>query len=587
MGYEKEFYNILQNENITTLFQPIVNLTNGEVIGYESLSRGPKDSKLKSPLELLKIANKLNKLWDLELLFRKKAIEKAKSINKNKLLFINVDPNIIKDSNFKKGFTKGFLKKNNISPESIIFEITERTAIHDYESFTKILDNYINQGYKIALDDAGAGYSGLKTISETKPHYIKLDMDLIRNIDKDIFKQALIKAFVDLSISTDTLLIAEGIETKEELQTIIRLGVYAGQGYFLQRPAGTFLEISEKKKAIIKSYNRLKSNILNYNEEYHYIGNVIESSETFPSNTNCKEIKNFFDNNLSEGVCIVENEYPVGLIMKHNLFSAMAKQYGYAVYSKRPISLLMDKSPLIVDYYTPIKKVAENALTRPHKKTYDNIIVTKGSKYYGLVSIKKLLQYTTAVEKNYARELNPLTSLPGNVIINRVLKDAVTYSESACLFYLDLDNFKIYNDIYGFENGDKIIKLTAKIIKENVKSICPFNSFVGHVGGDDFVCLIDSPYEDCKKLSENIINEFDEKILDFFNERDKNNKYLKSKDRFGCEIIFNLTSISIAGLYGNIKKFKTEDSLAKHMSKLKKEAKKRQKSSYYITKVAN
>ncbi|WP_279230670.1 EAL domain-containing protein [Clostridium autoethanogenum] len=120
-----------------------------------------------------------------------------------------------------------------MSPDLIIFEITEKTAIEDYKSFKTALENYINQGYKIAIDDTGAGYSGLKTLMEIKPQYIKIDISLIKNVDKDLFKQELMRTFVTLARSTNMKLIAEGIETKEELLTLIEIGVCAGQGYFL------------------------------------------------------------------------------------------------------------------------------------------------------------------------------------------------------------------------------------------------------------------------------------------------------------------------------------------------------------------
>ncbi len=582
MNIVKEFEHILKTGNITTLFQPIVSLNDGHVIGYESLSRGPNESPLNSPLELLKIAQEQNKLWELELLFRTKAIEKSTNIEKGKLLFLNVDPHIIKDPNFKKGFTKDFLSKHNISPKSIIFEITERTAIEDYKSFKKILNNYVEQGYKIAIDDAGSGYSGLKTITETKPHYIKIDMDLIRDIHKDMFKQAIIKAFISLSSTTNIKLIAEGIECKQELKTLIKLGVHAGQGYYLQRPAGTFLDIPESKKSYIKKYNKLFREVFDYSNNYHYIGNIMDETKTFKPSATSEEIKKFFDNTNSEGACITKNDYPVGLVMKHSIDSILAKQYGYAIFAKRPVSLIMDSNPLIVDYYTSINNVAETAMTREEDKTYDNILITKGSKFCGIVSIKKLLQFTTALEKNYARELNPLTSLPGNVIINRVLQDAVMYSNSGYILYIDLDNFKVYNDVYGFENGDKIIKETAHIIQTNVKELFPFTSFIGHIGGDDFVCLVECTKSDCIKLCEKIISEFDEKILDFFSEKDKKNKCIKSESRDGNLKIFDLTSISIAALSQTKGKFDSVDELAQKMSFLKKEVKKRRYSNYLI-----
>lgn len=167
---------ILKKGEIITVYQPIVSLKDGSVIGYEALSRGPKNSSLQKPDKLFSAAQLHSRTWELEQLCRVKAIERAKDLQKDKLLFINVDPHIFKDDKFRKGFTKEFLAQHNMSPESIIFEITEKTSIEDYQSFRAALSNYIGQGYKIAIDDTGSGYSGLKMLTETKPHYVKIDI---------------------------------------------------------------------------------------------------------------------------------------------------------------------------------------------------------------------------------------------------------------------------------------------------------------------------------------------------------------------------------------------------------------------------
>lgn len=260
MEYE-ELKRILSSGDISSVFQLIVSLSDGKVIGYEALSRGPITSELYAPDMLFEIAAKYNRVWDLELLCRVKAIERARDIEKDKFLFINVDPHILKDEKFKKGFTKEFLAEHNMSPETIIFEITEKTSIEDYKTFKAVLKNYVDQGYKIAIDDTGSGYSGLKMLSETKPHFVKIDMDLIRDIDRDFFKQALIKCFVSLSEVTGMRLIAEGIETKEELLTLIDLGVYAGQGYYINRPAAALEGITKEITELIINYNVSKSYI--------------------------------------------------------------------------------------------------------------------------------------------------------------------------------------------------------------------------------------------------------------------------------------------------------------------------------------
>ncbi|HAS73772.1 MAG TPA: histidine kinase, partial [Clostridiales bacterium UBA8960] len=255
------FDEIIKEEKITTLYQPIVNLKLGDVIGYEALSRGPEMTTLYSPLALIEAAHDSQRIWELEMLFRKKALERVFELEDDKLLFLNVDPDVIKAPEYKSGLTKEYLESLNFDETSIVFEITERTAINDYKAFHDVLDNYRNQGYLIAIDDVGAGYSGLKTINEVRPNFIKIDMDLVRNIDKDAFKQALLKAFVDTSMTTNIKIIAEGIETKEELKTLILLGVHAGQGYYLKKPSKKFELLEPEIVTRIRDYNKISRNL--------------------------------------------------------------------------------------------------------------------------------------------------------------------------------------------------------------------------------------------------------------------------------------------------------------------------------------
>ncbi|MFL0197152.1 GGDEF domain-containing protein [Clostridium sp. WILCCON 0269] len=576
-----ELLEIIKNDDISTVYQPIVSLTNGNIIGYEALSRGPEDSSLQSPDKLFSAAKLYNRTWDLELLCRTKAIERASNIPDDKFLFINVDPYIFKDEKFKRGFTKEFLAKHNISSEVVIFEITEKTSIEDYKNFRAVLNNYIDQGYKIAIDDTGSGYSGLKMLTEIKPHYVKIDMDLIRNINKDAFKQSLIECFVRLSEVTNMKLIAEGIETKEELKTLINLGVYAGQGYFINPPAGTFLDIPNHVKNAILSCNKMKNNKF-VSCSNNYIGKIARLDKAFNTNTPCKIIKEYFYDNDITGACIVNDEFPVGLIMKHSLNSVLATQYGVAVFTKRPISLVMDVNPIIVDYYTPVSQVSNIAMERKTDNIYDYIIITKNNKYYGIVTVKALLNYTTMLECNYARQLNPLTGLPGNSIIENKLKDILALEQKCCVLYFDLDNFKVYNDTYGFENGDKVIKFTSQLIKLETKKLFPYNSFIGHIGGDDFFGIIEDSLESCSMLCENIIKKFDIGILNFFNEKDKTKGYIEHIDRKGNKDIFTLTSLSIAGIYGNIGTFSNIEYVGQKAASIKKEAKHIKKSCYII-----
>ncbi|MGV8982447.1 EAL domain-containing protein [Clostridium sp.] len=255
-----ELRRIIASNNLKSVFQPIVSLQTGDVIGYEALTRGPVGSKYINPEILFEEAKTHDLLWDLEILCRSNAIKTFSSHNSGKLLFVNVDPAVLKDEHFIKGFTKDILTEHNISPLSLIFEITEKTSIDNYKNFNEVIDYYKNQGYKIAIDDVGTGYSGLTTIANTRPNYIKMDMSLITNVTRDNFKKAIIKSFVEFANTTNTKIIAEGIEDVCDLYTLIEIGVHYGQGFLINRPDDNLLETPEliKKRIVDKNISLKK-----------------------------------------------------------------------------------------------------------------------------------------------------------------------------------------------------------------------------------------------------------------------------------------------------------------------------------------
>ncbi|MBN2898565.1 MAG: GGDEF domain-containing protein [Clostridia bacterium] len=578
---EEAFNTILENETIRTVFQPIINIKNGDILGYEALSRGPENSILASPTNLLSVAEALNKTWELEQLLRTKALEHA-NFSDRYLLFLNIDPNIIYDNTFKEGFTHEFLNHMAIEPSSIVFELTERSAIKDYNAFKSMLKHYTEQGYSIAIDDAGSGYSGLKSLYEIYPEYLKIDMDFVRHINTDVFKQSIVKNLLEMAQSANIKTIAEGIETADELRTLIRLGVEYGQGYFIQKPCAAIAPIRQDVLHVLEKERALIEQVQNYSHDYHYIHHLLENVKSFAPEEKCLNIYNYLNENNLAGSCICQNNFPIGIVQLREINAVFAKQYGHSVYSHRPVSLIMDCAPLIVDYFTPIHTVAEKAMARNNQTLYDDIIVCKGSSYAGMVTMKKLLEYAINYEKNYAKELNPLTSLPGNVIINRVMQGLLKTDRETIIIYADLDNFKVYNDIYGFDKGDKIIKLTAEILYNLSNKYFPNTTFLGHIGGDDFIMVSNGNPEQLEVFCKKVIQVFDECIAPFFNDIDKANGYIMGLDRDGKPSRFNLTSITLAGIVGNLKIYDDVENLSSTLAKLKKEAKKIPHSSFLL-----
>ncbi len=137
--------------------------------------------------------------------------------------------------------------------------------------------------------------------------------------------------------------------------------------------------------------------------------------------------------------------------------------------------------------------------------------------YYTIKNVSRLLTVN--------RTVSPLTGLPGNVKIQSELKKKLSLKRDFTVLYLDLDNFKAYNDVYGFIRGDEIIKLTAEVITNNVYKLQDSEVFVGHIGGDDFVAILsaDINYDN---ICQDIITEFDSKVRDYFNKEDLQRGYL-------------------------------------------------------------
>ncbi len=193
--------------------------------------------------------------------------------------------------------------------------------------------------------------------------------------------------------------------------------------------------------------------------------------------------------------------------------------------------------------------------------------------YYTIQNISRLLTVN--------RTVSPLTGLPGNVKIQSELKKRLSTKQPFTVLYLDLDNFKAYNDVYGFLRGDEIIKLTAKIITNNVYSIKENDVFVGHIGGDDFVAILDGEIN-YENICQNIITEFDAEVTRCFNQDDLQRGYLEVQNRKGIMEDFPLTSLSIGVVVADKNRFANILEIGEVGAQVKHLAKTTQGSSYAI-----
>jgi len=231
----RELRKILDEELIVPFFQPIFHIKNIELLGFEALCRPKTKSILANPEILFKAAIQFGFYHDLEILSWKKIIQYAADHIENKKLFLNCNPYLVEGPKFLA--IKEIFDQNHMRVENVVLELTERSAVSDFKLFYEYLKRYRDYGFQFAVDDVGGGYASLESIVETKPEVVKIDRHIISNCVTDSYKKSIVKFIVRFCEENNILSIAEGIESKEELETVRALGVDACQGYYLYKPA--------------------------------------------------------------------------------------------------------------------------------------------------------------------------------------------------------------------------------------------------------------------------------------------------------------------------------------------------------------
>lgn len=568
---KSELEDIIINERIISVFQPIISLRDGSVFGYEALSRIQGNSGIKTSEELFHIAAYYEKLWDLEQLCRKYALKKMYENSKllaDKKLFLNVSPLIIYDKKFQAGFTKEYLRRYHINPAQIVFELTERDSSANMNGFSIAVEHYKKQQYEIAIDDLGSGYSSLNLICELQPHFVKLDMQLVREVQKNSSKLALLKSLKEFSTMTNMKLIAEGIETKEELETLISIGIHYGQGYYLGRPNVHMIPIKDDVIKNIKECNIKKHNITNHGMNHSYIKHISTNVLTVQETISVEQVLSYFEENpLFPGICITHFGKVKGILTKEKLQRILSGRYGFSLHQNKDVAAIMDRDFLEVDAYTPISTVSAIAMDRSEGSLYDFVVVTEAGQYYGIVTIKDLLIKSTEISVSTAKASNPLTGLPGNLVINQEISKLVEQNIEYTVMYIDMDNFKAFNDVYGFERGDEVIRIMAQVLREKVGE----SGFIGHVGGDDFVVIL--YHNEYQLLFEQITQQFEKRTRELYSENDRERGYIEAENRHGKKEQFPLLSITIALTTDKEKKYFSQYELVEELAIRKKLAK--------------
>ena len=232
---------LIEKEALEIYFQPIISLKENGIFGYEALSRGTLQAFYRAPTLLFQIARESGCLIDLERLAVKKAINSAKSIGKKKL-FMDTSSLYLQNLSREIRYILGWLKIENLSPDQVVFEITEKSAITNMSFFKASVKTLRKMGFSIAIDDVGTGYSSLEVLAQLEPQYLKYDRSLIIDIHKSYIKKELLKSLINFAQGINSKIIVEGVEKKEELEVLKDFGIELVQGYLFARPSPEIIQ---------------------------------------------------------------------------------------------------------------------------------------------------------------------------------------------------------------------------------------------------------------------------------------------------------------------------------------------------------
>lgn len=560
---------IIERRLLTALFQPIVDLHNGEIIAYEGLIRGPSDSPLHSPLSLFKTAAQYHLGVKLEHLCRRVVLERFAELQLAGRLFLNVSPDSLIQRDARHGETLHYMEGVGISPARVVIELTENQPTYDYEVLRSATMHYREMGFQIAIDDLGEGFSGLRLWSELRPEFVKIDMHFIQGINNDPVKLQFVRSIQEIAEKSGCKVIAEGIENQAELLAVRDLKIAHGQGYHIARPhakPATALP-AEVAKALKPAPPPSPGNL---HDRTVTAAKLLQHVAAVGSHTPNEVVYEKFSADPElQALPVVDQGRPVGLINRFALIDRFARPYRRELYGKKPCAKFMDPAPLVVEKNISIQELSCIIVEAERHHLANGFIITDNGYYLGMGTGHDLMRAITEMQITAARYANPLTQLPGNVPIDEQIEHLLRNKTEFHVCYCDLDHFKPFNDVYGFHQGDELIKLTGKILS----GFCdPSQDFIGHVGGDDFIILFQS--NDWEDRCRHILQMFGECVQDFFSVEDRERGGYVTEDRQGKRMFHPLTSLSLGAVKVTPGIFTSLHQVAAAAAEAKKQAKK-------------
>lgn len=532
----------VEERSLRTEFQPILELRSGRVFGYEALSRGPQASPIESAAELFGLAERAGFGAALERIAARLALERFGASGAPGRIFLNFSPAALEAHSLSGEELLGLLHSFGLAPKQVVIELTEGESFIARSAAWRVLYEFRSLGFGIAIDDLGEGFASLRLWSELRPEYVKIDRHFIDGISADPLKLQMVRAIQQVAQISGSTVIAEGIEHAADFIAVRDLGIRLGQGYFIARPA-PLPEAAAARRAWAEMSGLP---ITVFPEPVGPVSRATARKLLRRVDPVAPDVENDavfarFEADPDLGVIpVVEGPTPRGLINRLAIVDRFARPYRRELFGKRRCAMFMNPNPVIADIDAPLQIIGYQLADAGQQALADGFIVTEEGRYAGVGAGHELMREITEMQITAARYANPLTLLPGNVPIAQHIERLLTQACRFAACYCDLDFFKPYNDIYGYQRGDAMIQLTARTLSEACDTRV---DFLGHVGGDDFMLIFQSA--DWESRCRQALAAFDARVRALFSPEDLARGAFVAEDRRGRKQRFPLTSLSI------------------------------------------
>ncbi|MEA3298913.1 MAG: bifunctional diguanylate cyclase/phosphodiesterase [Pseudomonadota bacterium] len=550
---------LMTEQRLDVHFQAILDMTGGAVLGYEALVRCAPDSPFDGPEALFRAASAGERLEELNSHCLALALARFQALDLPGKLFLNTTPDSL--------LLVGELLAGTalaMQPGRVVLEVSEKYPFRDIAAIGERVGRARAQGIEVALDDLGAGYSGLKTWSLVRPDFVKLDRHFITDIHRDGVKREFVRSISEIARGLGCRVIAEGIEREEELATLRALQVRYGQGYLLHRPEA-------EPRACFVGLDLAAGRPPTLARPAETVEAIMAWVPPLRPATHADQVNQLFrDNPGVNALPVVEDGIPVGIVGRRQLMERFSARYAHDLNWRKPIRLFAANNPLVVDCQTPIHEVSRRITDSDAWDMNMDFIITREGRYAGVGRTAALLKHLTTLQIRNARHSNPLTQLPGNVPIYEQIDELLGAGADFRLAYIDINDFKPFNDHYGYSLGDEVIRCLAAAV---LAATHPGGDFVGHIGGDDFVVLFRG--DGWRVKCEAIVEHFSRHSLALYAPEDLAAGGVPGADRRGARAGRSLLSLAVGVVNPDARACHSHHDVASLAAEAKHEAKRR------------